>query len=132
MMQRNSAMIAEETEISSLSQPFEKSAMKKRPPNCSVLVSALCFGTMINSTTAGSFARECATRDLQILMLIEESESTNAILQKDLSDALLTNARMVCHEGHVVDALAIYDGIARSLAPGVNRSKLPYLAISSP
>ena len=108
--------------------------MKKRPPNCSVLVSALCFGTMINSTTAGSFARECATRDLQILMLIEESESTNAILQKDLSDALLTvmNARMICREGHVVDALAIYDGIARSLAPGVNRSKLPYLAISSP
>ena len=51
-----------------------------------------------------------------------------------MSDALLTvmNARMVCHEGHVVDALAIYDGIARSLAPGVNRSKLPYLAISSP
>jgi hypothetical protein len=72
---------------------------------------------MISSTTAASFTRGCAARDLQILMLIEERENTNAISAEKLSDALLMmmNARMVCYEGHVVDALAIYDSVAGSL-----------------
>jgi hypothetical protein len=80
-------------------------------------LAALCLGAMINSTTAGSFTRGCAARDLQILMLIEERENTEAISPERLSDALVTmmNARMICYEGHVVDALAIYDSVARSL-----------------
>ena len=110
--------------------------MRKHLLNCSVQVAlaALCLGAVINSTTAGSFTRGCAARDLQILMLIEERESTNAISAERLSDALLTmmNARMVCYEGHVVDALAIYDSVARSLAASLGRSMLPNLAISSP
>src|SRR5467141_4769570 len=78
---------------------------------------SLC--TMINGTTAGSFTRGCAARDLQILMLIEERENTNAISAERLSDAMLTimNARMMCYDGHVVDALAIYDRVAGSLTP---------------
>ena len=104
--------------------------------NCSVHAAAvaLCLGTMAHSAIAGSFIRGCAARDLQILMLIEEREETNAISAERLSDALLTmmNARMVCYEGHVVDALAIYDSVARSLAPSPGRSMLPNLAISSP
>ena len=27
----------------------------------------------------------------------------------------MMNARMICYDGHVVDALAIYDSVARSL-----------------
>jgi hypothetical protein len=95
--------------------------MRKHALNCSVQVAlaALCLGTMLNSTTAGSFTRGCAARDLQILMLIEENESTHAISAERLSDAMLTmlSARMVCYEGHVVDALSIYDSVAASLAP---------------
>jgi hypothetical protein len=74
---------------------------------------------MIDGASAGSFTRGCAARDLQILMLIEERESTNAISAERLSDALVTmmNARMICYDGHVVDALAIYDGVARGLTP---------------
>ena len=77
------------------------------------------LAAMINSTNAGSFTRGCAARDLQILMLIEEGESSNAVAPEKLSDALLTmmNARMVCYEGHVVDALAIYDSVAKSITP---------------
>ena len=80
-------------------------------------LAAVCFGALINSTTAGSFTRGCAARDLQILMLIEEHESTKATSVEKLSDAMLTmlSARMVCYEGHVVDALSMYDGVARSL-----------------
>jgi hypothetical protein len=72
---------------------------------------------MIKSTTAGSFTRGCAARDLQILMLIEEREDTDAVSVDKLSDAMLAmlEARIVCHQGHVMDAMALYDSIVRSV-----------------
>ena len=95
-----------------------------------VAAAALCLGAMIDCTTAGSLTRRCATRDLQILMLIEEQENSNAISAERLSDAMLTmmNARMLCHDGHEADALAMYDNIARSLTPGLNHRMLPVLS----
>jgi hypothetical protein len=97
--------------------------------NCSVRVAtaALCLGAMINGTTAGSFTRGCAARDLQILMLIEQREEADAISAERLSDALVTmmNARMICYDGHVVDALAVYDSVARSLTPSLSQSMPP-------
>jgi len=94
-------------------------AMKQRMFDYSIraALAAVCIGALVNSSTAGSFTRGCAARDLQILMLIEEHESTRAISAEKLSDAMLTmlSARMVCYEGHVVDALSMYDGVARSL-----------------
>src|SRR5262249_13972883 len=83
-------------------------------------LAAAWFGsTMTTNATAGSFTRECAARDLQVLMLIEDQESTNAVASDKLDDAVLTmmDARIVCHEGHVLDALAIYDRIAESITP---------------
>jgi hypothetical protein len=78
-----------------------------------------CLCAMINSSTAGSFTRGCAARDLQILMVIEERESTNAVPRKKLSDAMLMmlEARMVCYEGRVMDAMTLYDSITQNLAP---------------
>ena len=75
------------------------------------------FGTMTSAATAGSFTRGCAARDLQVLMLIEDQEDANTATANKLNDAMLTlmNARIVCHEGHVLDALAIYDSIADSI-----------------
>ena len=74
---------------------------------------------LIDPTAAGAFTRGCAARDLQILMLIEERESTNAVAADKLSDAMLAmlEARIVCHAGHVVDAMTLYDGIAASVTP---------------
>jgi hypothetical protein len=74
---------------------------------------------MSNGTSAGAFTRGCAARDLQILMLIEDRESSNMVSMETLSDALLAmlEARIVCHEGRVVDAMALYDGIAQSITP---------------
>ena len=74
---------------------------------------------MINSATAGSFTRGCAARDLQILMLIEERENTNAVSVDKLSDAMLSmlEARIVCYQGRVVDAMALYDSITQSITP---------------
>jgi len=80
---------------------------------------AMSSGTLIEPAAAGAFTRGCAARDLQILMLIEERESTSTVAADTLNDAMLTllEARIVCHEGHVVDAMALYDGIARSVTP---------------
>jgi hypothetical protein len=105
--------------------------MTKHFLNCSVraATAALCLGAMINGTTAGSFTRGCAARDLQILMLIEERESTNAILAERLSDAMfmMMDARMTCREGHEADALTMYDNVAGSLTPSINRRTPPSL-----
>src|SRR5579864_5157864 len=95
--------------------------MKKALFKCPTLWAATvaCLSTMINSASAGAFTRGSAARDLQILMLIEERENTNAISAEKLSDALLNmmDARLVCYEGRVVDALAIYDSIVKSITP---------------
>jgi len=71
------------------------------------------------TAAAGSFTRGCAARDMQILMMIENQETTIAVSEAKLRDALhaMMHARFVCHEGRVLDALAIYDGIARSIMP---------------
>jgi hypothetical protein len=93
--------------------------MKKHFLNCPVhvAIAALCLGVTVNDTMAGSFTRGCAARDLQILRLVEERENSNAISAQRVSDAMLTilNARMICYEGHVLDALAIYDSVARNI-----------------
>ncbi len=80
---------------------------------------AVILAASAATAAAGSFTRGCAARDMQILMMIEDQETTSAVSESKLSDALLAmmHARFVCHEGQVLDALAIYDGIARSITP---------------
>jgi hypothetical protein len=80
-------------------------------------LAAIVIGLMSASATAGSFTRGCALRDLQVLMLIEERESANAISPEDLGNAVLAmlRAQMDCHEGRVGDAFALYDDISRSI-----------------
>ena len=84
-------------------------------------LTAACLSTTLTAATAGggSFTRGCAARDMQILMMIEQREGANAVYTKRLSDAMLEmmRARVVCHEGSVVDALALYDGVADSVTP---------------
>jgi hypothetical protein len=72
---------------------------------------------MIDGAMAGSFTRGCAARDLQILFLVEEQEASGLVSPEKLSDALIEmmHARIVCHEGRVLDALTIYDAVAESL-----------------
>ena len=95
--------------------------MPKSPAQYSVLsaLAAAILATLPATATAGSFTRGCAARDMQVLMLIEDRESTRAVSADQLRDAMLSimHARIVCHEGHVLDALAIYDGIAQSITP---------------
>jgi len=84
-------------------------------------LAATCLTAVTTAATAGEFTRGCAWRDMQILQMIEERETANALPATVLSDAVMTmmHARIVCHEGYVVDALAIYDTIARSITPNL-------------
>jgi hypothetical protein len=84
---------------------------------------AMCFVAALtvigasNAAAAGSFTRGCAARDMQLLQVIEEREDSNALPADKSADAVLSmmNARMICHEGRVLDALAIYDAILDDL-----------------
>jgi hypothetical protein len=83
------------------------------------VIAAIGVGMMLDGATAGSFTRGCAARDLQILFLIEEQEAAGSVPAERLGDALIEmmHARIVCHEGRVLDALAIYDAVAENLRP---------------
>ena len=72
-----------------------------------------------HAAAAGSFTRGCAARDLELLTLIEEQENAGSIAAEKLSEALLEmmHARIVCHQGQVLDALAIYAAVAESVRP---------------
>jgi hypothetical protein len=74
---------------------------------------SVCLCTMIEGTAAGSFTR-----------LIEEYENSDAVSAEKLSDAMLSilEARMVCYQGRVVDAMALYDGIVQGLTPDTFQS----------
>jgi hypothetical protein len=83
-----------------------------------VIAACVAAAISIGSATAGlaaggSFTRGCAARDLQIMMMLE----THTISPHRMNDAVRTMmyARMMCLDGQVVDALAIYDDIAQSI-----------------
>ena len=98
-----------------------KRTLRNRLNLCLAAAIGLCLmpGFMTDSATAGSFTRGCAARDLQILFSIEEQEGAGTITADKISDALteMMHARIVCHEGRVLDALAIYDAVAESIRP---------------
>jgi len=80
-------------------------------------LAAVCLFATTEAATAGSFLRGCAARDLQVLALIEAQE--NIVAAGTLQEAVQTmmHARIVCHEGYVMDALVIYDDIANTITP---------------
>jgi len=66
----------------------------------------------------GSFTRGCAARDMQVLMMLEQQDSDNDIAAHNEALATLFDARMVCFSGRVLDALEMYDNIARRITSG--------------
>src|SRR4051794_23724497 len=81
------------------------------------MLATIVFGVMTHAAAAGSFTRGCAARDLQLLTVIEQQENAGSIPAEQISEALLKmmHARIVCHQGRVLDALAIYDAVTVSV-----------------
>ena len=80
-------------------------------------LAALFLGLSVVNATASPSLRTCAARDRQILMMIEESETTNRLEAPAAGEIMLTmtTARMSCYEGHALDALALYDAVAEKV-----------------
>jgi hypothetical protein len=80
-------------------------------------VAGIWLAALVDSASAGAFTRVCAARDVQVLALIEEREDAGGISSQGSSDAILAlmHARIVCFEGRVVDALAIYQSVDQSV-----------------
>ena len=83
------------------------------------MLATVVLSVMTHAAAAGSFTRGCAARDFQLLTMIEEQESAGLASAEQLSEALIEmmNARIVCHYGRVLDALAIYNTIAEGVRP---------------
>jgi hypothetical protein len=96
-----------------------RSAMPKIGTSVRCALAAICLPALTYTADAGTFTRGCAVRDIQVLSLVEERESAGAISSQRSTDAILTimHARMVCFEGRVLDALAIYNSVSDSIMP---------------
>jgi hypothetical protein len=84
-----------------------------------LMLAMVVVSVMTHAAAAGSFTRGCAARDLQLLSVIEEQENAGSIPAEKISAALveMMHARMVCYQGQVLNALAIYDSVAESIRP---------------
>ena len=76
---------------------------------------AIVIAGATNGMAAGNaYTRGCAARDIQVMMMLEAGpvspQKMNLIVRN------VVHARMMCFDGHVVDALALYDDIASSIA----------------
>ena len=86
----------------------------------SVAMMAVLVGSVANSAAGESSFTRCATRDMQVLMMLEQSASDNVTAVPEVSEAFsaLFDARIVCIQGRAQDAIAIYDNIASRIALG--------------
>src|SRR5215475_9386356 len=83
------------------------------------MLATVVVSVMTHAAAAGSFTRGCAARDLQLLTVIEEQELNGSIPAEKISEVLveMMHARLVCHQGRVLDALAIYDAVRERIQP---------------
>jgi len=85
----------------------------------SMAILAVLLGAVTSSVAGGgSFTRGCAARDMQVVMMLEQQDSDNDIAAHNEALSTLFDARMVCLSGRVLDALEIYDNIARRITSG--------------
>jgi hypothetical protein len=70
-----------------------------------------------------TLATECALREIKVITLIEDHGDAGDIPSDKLAAAGVTmfEARLICYEGRVDEALALYDSIL-SLGPVVARN----------
>jgi hypothetical protein len=79
----------------------------------------LCVATVSLATATaaqaggGMFARGCASRDIQVMLMLE----TSGMSPHQLDDAMriLVHARIMCFDGQIMDALALYEHLAQSV-----------------
>ena len=63
--------------------------------------------------------RLCASRDIEVVMLIEDHGEANDIAPEQLAKAFLTqmDARVACSDDRMENGMALYDDVFRALGP---------------
>jgi hypothetical protein len=81
---------------------------------CVAALAIWAAGVTNGIADGAAFTRGCAARDMQVMMMLEAS----AMSQQERRNVVGTimHARIVCFEGYVVDALALYDNIAQGIS----------------
>ena len=72
-----------------------------------------CLAMPISAMAQGQFARECSTKDITVITLIEDHGEAGDVSADRLASAWLTmlDARTACSEGRVGEALALYQSV---------------------
>lgn len=72
----------------------------------------------------GPFATACALKEVKVITLLEDHGEAGNLSSNTLGDAGLTmlRARLACYDGHVNEALALYDSIL-NLGPVISFRK---------
>jgi hypothetical protein len=96
---------------------FKRSSKYGRPAAYGMAVAAISLlATIPGNMAAGSaLINGCVTRDAQVMMMLESSNVSTRHMNGTLNTIM--HARMMCFDGQVMDALALYDDIAHSIAP---------------
>jgi hypothetical protein len=86
-----------------------------------LVASAISFAVIENAFGADEFTtslRQCATRDLQILMSLEKRDVTLARREELRAEIfVLQEARRLCDLHLIPEALAVYDRVLRDTKP---------------
>jgi len=74
---------------------------------------------------ATSFAPECAARDLEVVILLEQHGQGEEVASERVAHAAMTMllAREVCAAGRVDEALAVYDSVINALRPMLSQHR---------
>jgi hypothetical protein len=83
------------------------------PPALALVASLAMTTSATAQAQTGQFARECALKETAVITLIEDHGAAEDLPADRLGDAGLTmlRARLVCYEGRVGEALALYESI---------------------
>jgi hypothetical protein len=67
----------------------------------------------VSATAQGQFAKECSLKDVTVITWIEDHGRTWDVPAERLGSALMTmlEARSVCSEGRISEALALYQSV---------------------
>jgi len=88
--------------------------MRKNIARLCATAAIVIAGATSTMAAGNAYTRGCAARDIQVMMMLEAGPLSPQKMNIIVRDVV--HARMMCFDGHVVDALALYDNIANSIA----------------
>lgn len=89
------------------------SRLKRPGLRLPVLALGASLAMTVSAMAQGQFAKECSLKDITVITWIEDHGRTGDVPADRLGNALMTmlEARSVCSDGRVGEALALYQSV---------------------